>query len=316
MLKTVEDICRDEVSRSILNLLFDGWMPIKLLINKLNVDRHTVYRRFKALRQHNLIEKSKRKHEVSRYKIFGFSLTESGKVLVQADRTSSPLRINFTMHSFEMNYKVDTKLYVYPNSEASTFTSNIVRYNLNKGVSYMVQQLTRDPNVNLGNCRLIFDCKFETIAEFDVYEFYNDCLAPSLDSYVSNRTFGAEKQLSVRIFRSPSYAVELIKLARFTSEFYFSEIGKENIDLIKTALDTATEQIESKGSGWTNNASSLIINAYLFMLASIYHVRGKLPDPEKYFELWYTAIYNLKKLKRLYSPLLKDLKRKIAYIHS
>jgi hypothetical protein len=164
----------------------------------------------------------------------------------------------------------------------------------------------------LGNCRLILDCKFESIAEMDVYEFYRECLSPSLESYIKDRTFSREKDLARRFLESPNTALDLIKLTRFTAANYSSKIGKENIKLITSALDVALEEVKAKSTGWEDKISPLIINAYLFMLASIYHLEGKLPEPEVYFELWFMGIYNLKKLKTLYFPLLKNLQERVT----
>jgi len=318
MLKTIEEICDDVVSQTILRLLADGWMPIKVLVTSLNVDRHTAYRRFEALEKHNLIKRSKRRHQASRYRIFGFNLTESGKIIVQEHRTAPSINLNYTMHSFEHNYTVEAKLYAYPDSKAKMFTSNAsaARHHLTMGLHNMLMELTRDPNIILGNCRLILDCNFKPIAELDVYEFYNKCLSPSLESYIKNRTFRVEKKfgpdLSIKISECPDYALNLIKLTRFIAINYSAKIGKENIELINAALDVALKELNTKHIGWADRVSSLIVNAYLFMLASIYHLEGQLPEPEVYFELWYISIPSLKKLKKLYVPLRDDLQRRIA----
>lgn len=315
MLETIEEICDDAVSQNILGFLADGWMPIKVLVASLNVDRHTAYRRFKALEKHNLIKRSKRQHQASKYKIFGFDLTEIGKVLVQEDKTVPSISLKYPIHSFEHNYIVNARLFVYPESKTFMFSlGKRAKYLLGKGIFNMLLELTRDPDIHivLGNCRLILDCKFESIAEMDVYEFYRECLSPSLESYIKDRTFLREKALARRFLESPNAALDLIKLTRFTAANYSSKIGKENIKLINSVLNVALEEVKAKSTGWADKISPLIINAYLFMLASIYHLEGQLPEPELYFELWYTGIDNLDKLKGLYFPLLKDLQRKIA----
>lgn len=316
MLETIEEIHSDSVSQKILNLLADGWMPIKLIIPKLGVDRHTAYRRFRALEKHHLIRKSKGQHEASRYKIFGYDLTESGKVLAQEDKTVPSTSLKFPLHSFENNYVVDAKLYVYPDTKATMFSSEAAKYHFSMGLFNFLLEFSRDPKINLGKCRIILDCRIEPIAELDIYEFYNKCLSPSLESYINDRTFCKEADLSARILESPGYALNLIKLIKFTVKCYESEIGKENIELISAALVVALEAIESKSPRWFHKASSLIINVYLFMLASMYHKEGKLPEPEQYFELWYISIYSLEKLKNLYTPLREDLKEKLSEVRT
>jgi predicted transcriptional regulator len=315
MLETIEEIGKDAVSQRILKLLANGWMPLKTLIVNLNVDRHTAYRRFYALEKHNLIVRSKRQHRASKYKIFGFDLTEIGKILVQENKTVPSISLKYSIHSFEHNYIVNAKLFMYPESKTFMFSSDRrAEYLLGRGIFNMLLELTRDPDIHmvLGNCRLILDCKFESIAEMDVYEFYRECLSPSLESYIKDRTFSREKDLARRFLESPNTALDLIKLTRFTAANYSSKIGKENIKLINSALDVALEEVKAKSTGWEDKISPLIINAYLFMLASIYHLEGKLPEPEVYFELWFMGIYNLKKLKTLYFPLLKNLQERVT----
>jgi len=308
MLETIDEICRDRVSQKILNLLTAGWMPIKVLIAKLGVDRHTAYRRFEALERLSLVIKSRQKHEASKYRVFGFSLTESGKILAREEGTAPSISFTYPLHAFEHNYVIEAKLFWYPDSEAYVFSSDAGRYHLRRGLFNLFLELWRDPNISLGNHRLILDCKFKALAELDIYEFYRECLSPSLDSYVRNRAFSAEKRLAVKVLESPNYALNLVKLTRFAVTEYSQQIGKENIVLINVALDRATKEIENRNMGWAERVSPLLINAYLFMLASIYEMKGKLPDPELYFELWFSGIQNLKKLRRLYRPLLKDLR--------
>jgi predicted transcriptional regulator len=199
MLKTIEEICADVVSQNILRLLTGGWMPIKVLVARLNVDRHTAYRRFEALEKNNLVKKSKRRHKASGYKIFGFELTEIGKILVQENKSVPSISFKYPIHSFEHNYIVNAKLFVYPESKTFMLSSDKhAEHLLGKGIFNMLSELTRDPDIHmvLGNCRLILDCKFESIAEMDVYEFYRECLSPSLESYIKDRTFLREKETS------------------------------------------------------------------------------------------------------------------------
>jgi DNA-binding MarR family transcriptional regulator len=312
MLEKIDEVCGDTVSRNLFNLLSEGWLPIKVLITKLCVDRHTAYRRFKALEKFNLIRKSRRKHESSRYKIYGFNLTNAGKILVKEFRSTPSISFELPIHSFKQNYIADVEALVYPNTKTVEFSSNVTGNRLRMGVCNMLMELMRDPKLEFGEFRLIVDCKFKPVAELDVYEFYRQCLGPCLESYIKNRTFAKEKDLAVRISGSSGYTLNLIKLARFLTECYGARSGKENTELIIVALDKAHTETKTKSEGWGDRVSPLIINAYLFMLASIYHTEGRLPEPELYFELWYLSIGNLKKLKNLYAPLLNDLQRKVA----
>ena len=226
-------------------------------------------------------------------------------MLIEEDINVPVVKIQQTLHSFEHNYSVSAQLFTYPSSKASMFKSKIVKRSIQMVLNNLLMELTRDANVVLGDCRLIFDCHLESIAEINVYEFYNDCLAPSLRSYVEDRTFSSEKSLAMRIQENPNCARELIKLARFTADYYRTEIGNENLELIKEALDKASRGTEEAKNRWAYSVSPLIINEFFLMLASIYHFKGELPEPELYFELWYPAIYDLPKLKELYHPLLK-----------
>ena len=314
MLESIEEIRNDAVSTNLLNLLAGGWMPIIGIIPRLGVDRHTAYKRFTALQQCNLIKKSRRHHKTSRYKIFGFDLTESGEVFVKESKTSPSIDFRFSFHSFQNNYAVNAKLYAYPRSKATMFSTKTARIPFGRALSSFLLELSRSPNIDLGKCQIIFDCKIEPIAELDIYEFYNQCLSPSLRSYITNRTFVAKEELSKRILQAPNYALNLIKLTRFVTDNYAMMVGGENVELINTALNLASKTAEERRFNWNDEVSSLMINVYFFMLAAIYHLQGELPEPERYFELWYFAGSDLERLKSLYIPLLEDLRRKIARI--
>jgi predicted transcriptional regulator len=307
MLDSLEEICKDVISRRILKLLSNGWFPIKELIPKFDADKHTIYRRFKALEKFSLIEKSKNQHASSRYRVYGYCLSEAGRRLVDAEKSVSAVNIRQSLHSFEHNYSVKGKVFIYPNSKENMFKSKIVNRSFQMGLNHLLMELTRDENVIFGNSRLIIDIDIESIALIDVYEFYNDCLSPALRSYVEDRTFYSEKNLTIKIIENPSYAKELIKLIKFTVNGYNDLIGDGNLELINAALEKASKESSDTQKGWASIVSSLLITTYFFMLASIYQVKGELPEPERYFELWYFARYDLPKLKDLYQPLLERL---------